>query len=256
MRILVCVKRVPASGGTPRLTADGTAVDTRNLAFTIGPHEECAVEEAIRIAEATGGDVTVLTAGPPEADEQLRYAISMGAHRGVLVDVGDGELDPQAVAGVLASAIRGLQEEDAPYDLVLFGNESPDAGHYQVGIRVACALGLPMVGGVKGVDVDPDTRQVTLRRHVPGGVEVYQAPLPAAVAVKEGLNLPRYPSMRGRLRARKADVGARTATPSPGALRRLRLRHPEQAGAETVLLGHGAAAAPAIVDILEELEVV
>ncbi|WP_211658450.1 electron transfer flavoprotein subunit beta/FixA family protein [Phytoactinopolyspora halophila] len=250
------MKRVRASGGTPQLSADGGGVDTRNLAFTVGPHEECAVEEAIRIAGDAGGRVTVLTAGPPEADEQLRYAISMGADHGVLVDTGDTELDPQATAAALADAIRTLEADGATFDLIMFGNESPDAGHYQVGIRVACALSRAMVGGVKGIDIDQADGRARFRREVPAGVEVYEAALPAAVGVKEGLNLPRYPSMRGRLRARKAEVRGIQPEVAPGTLRRIRLRHPEEAGTQTVVLGHGADAAPAVVDLLEELEVV
>ena len=86
MDVLVCVKRVPAVGSEILLTADATAIDTRHLGFTIGPHEECAVEEAVRIAERTGGAAGVLTVGPPETEEQLRYALSMGADHAVRVD--------------------------------------------------------------------------------------------------------------------------------------------------------------------------
>ncbi|NEE02351.1 electron transfer flavoprotein subunit beta/FixA family protein [Phytoactinopolyspora halotolerans] len=278
MQVLVCVKRVPASGGTPQLTDDGVRVDTRNLAFTVGPHEECAVEEAISLVATHGGAVTVLSVGPAEAEEQLRYAISMGADRGVLVDSGADELDPQATASALTAAIRQLESEGGPFDLIMFGNESPDAGNYQVGIRVACALGRAIVGGVKGITIDDDAGTATLHRGVADGVEAYEVTLPAAVAVKEGLNLPRYPSMRGRLRARKAELAefrARIGTPGtpdteggPGAgepvelvvhrggLRKLRLRRPAETQSETVLLGHGSEAAPAVVDILEELDVV
>ncbi|WP_166353981.1 electron transfer flavoprotein subunit beta/FixA family protein [Phytoactinopolyspora limicola] len=253
MRILVCVKRVPASGGAPQLNADG--LDVRHLAFTVSPHEECAIEEAVRLVAEHGGSVTVLTVGPVEADEQLRYAISMGADDGVLVDTGTGELDPQATAAVIVDAVGDLETAAGPFDLMFFGNESPDAGHYQVGVRVAVATGRPMVGGVKGIEVDPGLSRVRLRRDVPAGVEVYETPLPAAVAVKEGLNLPRYPSMRGRLRARKASATVVRAAVSAGGLRKVRLRLPEEKQSETVLLGHGAAAAPAVVDVLQELEV-
>ncbi|WP_222851038.1 electron transfer flavoprotein subunit beta/FixA family protein [Phytoactinopolyspora mesophila] len=250
------MKRVPASGGAPQLSADGRDVDTRHLAFTVSPHEECAIEEAVSLVADLGGSVTVLTAGPAEADEQLRYAISMGADHGVLVDTGPDEIDPQATAAAITEATRALEAEAGPFDLILFGNESPDAGNYQVGVRVACALNRPMVTGVKGIELDLEAGRAALRRHVPTGVEVYDAPLPAAVAVKEGLNLPRYPSMRGRLRARKAEFAVLEAAPEPGGLRKIRLRLPEEKRSETVLLGQGAAAAPAVVDLLEELEIV
>lgn len=249
MEVLVCVKRVPAPGAKVPLTDDQTEIDTRYLGHTIGPHEECAVEEAVRIVKAHGGSATVLAVGPAAADEQLRYAIAMGADRGVLVDVGDAELDPEATAAAITHAVG-----DTRYDLVLFGTESADASHYQVGIRVASALGLPIVGGIKGVDIDDGA--VSLRREVADGVEVYRLPLPAAAAVKEGLNLPRYPSMPGRLKAKKARIDVVPYTPEPGGLRKVRLRQPNDDREEAIVLGHGADAAPAVVDVLTQIGVI
>lgn len=253
MDVLVCVKRVPGTGSSVPITDDGLSVDTRHLGFTIGPHEECAVEEAIRLTDAHGGEVTVLTVGPAEAEEQLRYAMAMGAHHGVLVDTGTTDLDPRATATVLAAAVTELRAEGRDVDLVLFGNESADAGNYQVGIRAAVALGLPIVGGVKGIEVTDDG--VRLRRDTADGVEVYEARLPAAVAVKEGLNLPRYPSVRGRIRSRKTPLRTSRAEPRAASLRRLRLRPAPDKGEATVILGSGAAAAVAVADLFEELGV-
>lgn len=250
MDVLVCVKRVPGTGSSITLTDDERSVDTRHLGFTIGPHEECAVEEAIRIVAEHGGTVTVLTVGDAAADEQLRYTLSMGADRAVRVDCGVPEPDPQQTAAAIVHAVTaGLA---GAVDLVLFGQESADASHYQVGTRVAHSLGLPIVTGVKGIEIGAgDT--IRLRRPVPDGVEVHEAPIPVAVAVKEGLNLPRYPSMRGRLRAARATIEVGTADVPPGGLRTLRLRLPEQARRDTVVLGKGADAAPAVVDLIEEL---
>ncbi len=249
MDVLVCVKRVPAPGAKVPLTDDATEIDTRYLGHTIGPHEECAVEEAVRIVKEHGGSATVLAVGPPEADEQLRYAIAMGADRGVLVDVGAAELDPQATAAAIVHAVG-----DTRYDLVLFGTESADASHYQVGIRVARALGLPIVGGIKGINFEDAA--VKLRREVADGVEVYRVPLPAAAAVKEGLNLPRYPSMPGRLKAKKARIDVVPYEPEPGGLRKVRLRQPNDDREEAIVLGHGADAAPAVVDVFERIGVI
>lgn len=250
MEVLVCVKRVPAPGARVPLTDDAQEIDTRHLGFTIGPHEECAVEEAVRLVASHGGRVTVLAVGSPDAAEQLRYALAMGADRGVLVDIGAGELDPEATAAAIVHAIA----DEPPFDLVLFGDSSADAGHFQVGIRVACALGVPIVGGIKGIDVEDGA--VRLRRDVSDGVEVYRLPLPAAAAVKEGLNLPRYPNLPGRLRAKKAPLRTVEFEPPRGGLRKVRLRQPADDRAAAVQLGTGAAAAPAMVDLLEELGVV
>jgi electron transfer flavoprotein beta subunit len=253
MRVLACVKRVPAPGAKIVLTADAQDIDTRHLGFTTSPHEECAVEEAVRLVERHGGSSTVLTLGAPSAEEQLRYAISMGVDDGALIATED-EWDPQATAAAIAEAVGALEADGGPFDLLLFGAESADAANCQVAIRVAHALGRPIASGIKGIEVEDGT--VSLRRGIPGGYERYALPLPAAVAVKEGLNLPRYPAMRGRLRAKKARVRVLDVTARPGGLRKLGLRRPPEQETDTVLLGSGAAAAGAIADMLEELGLV
>lgn len=249
MDVLVCVKRVPATGSEVPLTEDGREVDTRHLGFTIGPHEECAVEEAVRLVERHGGSVTVLTVGPPESAEQLRYALSLGADHAVLVETTDPDPDPQATATAITEAIATLSTPD----LVIFGNESADAGNYQVAIRVAHALSLPIVSAVKAITIDPATNQARFQRDTPTGNETYEVDLPSAVAVKEGLNLPRYPSIKGRLRAKKTPI--RTVNPelAPGGLRKLRFHSPPEATRETVILGRGPEAAPHVADLLTDL---
>jgi hypothetical protein len=149
MKVLVCVKRVPAPGAKINITADGQAVDTAYLAFTTSPHEECAVEEAVQLVEQHGGESTVLTLGPAEADEQLRYAASIGVNKAVLLPIDSAEWDPQRTAAAITSAIQGIESADGPFDLILFGNESADAGNFQVGVRVAYALARPIVNSIR-----------------------------------------------------------------------------------------------------------
>jgi electron transfer flavoprotein beta subunit len=247
--VLVCVKRVPETGARITLTDDAQEIDTSFLGFTISPHEECAVEEAIRIVEAHGGSSTVLTLGVAAAVEQLRNALAMGVQKAVLLETGGGELDPGATAAAIVEAVR-----DRGFDLLLFGNESADAGDYQVGVRVAAALGLPCVTGVKGIEIGGG--RVTLRREAGGGWEIFELPLPAVVTVKEGLNLPRYPSLPGQIRAKKAEIERVEVPPRAGALQKLRLVVPEEARSEVQVLGEGAAAAPRVVEVLREIGVV
>src|SRR5437867_3199032 len=106
MNVLVCVKRVPVTGGRISLTADQQEIDTRFLGFTVSPHEECAVEEAVRLVEAQGGASTVLTLGPEAAIEQLRDALAMGIDRAVLLETDGREWDPVATAGAIVDAVR------------------------------------------------------------------------------------------------------------------------------------------------------
>ena len=253
MKVLVCVKRVPAPGARINVTADAQEVDTTHLAFTTSPHEECAVEAAAQLVEQHGGSTTVLTLGPAAAEEQLRYAVSVGANDAVLLPIENGDWDPQRTARAITDAVRELEASDGPFDLILFGNESADSGGFQVGIRVAHALDRPMVNGAKGLSLDDGTAHV--EREADAGRETYELPLPAVVGVKEGINLPRYPTMRGRLASKKAEIRTIVPAGEPGGLAKLSLRRPTEAKSETVILGHGPDAAPAVVDVLEQIGV-
>ena len=253
MRLLVCVKRVPAPGARINITDDEQDVDAAHLGFTTSPHEECALEEAVQIVEEHGGEVTVLTLGPAEAEEQLRYAARVGAHHFVLLPVTEVDWDPQRTANALVKAIENLEENAEPFDLVLFGNESADSGGFQVGVRVAHALDRPMVNGIKGIEIAEN--KVTARREIDGGFEVYAIPTPAVLGVKEGINLPRYPTMKGRLASKKAEIEINEPTAEEGGQTRIRLHRPEEKVSETVILGNGPEAAPAVVDLLQELGV-
>jgi electron transfer flavoprotein beta subunit len=254
VNILVCVKRVPATAGKITLTADEQEIDTRYLGFTVSPHEECAVEEAVRIVEAQGGSSTVLTLGPEESADQLREAMAVGIDRAILLHTDGGEWDAVATAGAITDAIRAREAADGPFDLILLGNEAADTGDYQVGVRVAVALDRPIVSGAKGLEVRDDA--IVARREAPGGGwELYEVPRPAVVSVREGINLPRYPSVPGRLRARKKEIervelvrDAAAAAPA-----KIRLRVPVEQESAVEILGEGPDAAPRVVEVLRRL---
>lgn len=253
MNICVCVKRVPAPGARINITDDGQAVDTAFLGFTVSPHEECAVEQAVQLVEKHGGEVTVLTLGPTEAEEQLRTALSVGATKAVLVPITEGDWDPQRTADAIASVIGEIESASQPFDLVLFGNESADSCGYQVGIRAALKLGRPIVNGAKGLDVEGTTAIV--RRESDAGQDIYKLPMPAAVGVKEGINLPRYPTMKGRLASKKVEVQRKESNANAGGLKMVTLQRPPERVSNTQILGTGPEAAAAVVDLLEELGV-
>ncbi len=253
MDVLVCVKRVPVTGGRISLTDDEQDIDTRYLGFTVSPHEECAVEEAVRLVEAQGGSTTVLTLGPAVAEEQLRDAMAMGANRAVLIEAEGPEWDGGATAGAIAQVIADHRDAGVAYALLLFGNESADAGGYQVGIRVAHLLDVPCVTGVKHLEIR-DGRAVA-RREGPRGFEIYEAPLPAVITVKEGINLPRYPSIPGRLRAKKAPVERLHIEATQPGLEKVRLRLPQGRDKRVEILGDGAAGIERAVDVLRQIDV-
>jgi electron transfer flavoprotein beta subunit len=161
-----------------------------------------------------------------------------------------GESDPQATAAAITAAIR---QQPEPFDLILFGNESADAGNYQVAIRVAHALGLPCITGIKALEVDG--RSVRCEQEVAGARDVYEAPLPAVVTVKEGINLPRYPSVPGRLRAKRKPLTTLTPAPQDPRLEMVRLALPPGSAKQAQVLGDGPDVAPAVVEVLREVGV-
>lgn len=254
MNILVCVKRVPATGARIVVTDDGLDIETRNLGFTVSPHEECAVEEAVRQIEKHGGASTVLTLGPEDAEEQLRDALAVGVDNAILLETGGEEWEPMPTASAIVDAVRAQQEAGNGYDLLLFGNESADSGGYQVGVRVAHALDLPCVTGIKDLQIEDGLALV--RREGPAGSELFEISLPAVLTVKEGINLPRYPSLPGRLKAKKKPVERLAPQHNGGGLQKIRLVNPPEEKSEVQVLGDGAQAVSRIVDILEELKLV
>ena len=256
MRILCLVKRVPAPGARINITDDEQYVDDKNLGHAVSPHEECGVEAAVQLNEAHGGETTVMSMGGPETEEQLRAAVSVGINKMVLVPTDGSPMDPQQTAAALTAAIQELEAADGAFDLIIFGNESADQGGFQVGIRIAHALGRPMVNGIKGLDLDEATEgHIIARREVDAGFEVYELPLPACVGVKEGINLPRYPTMRGRLASKKAELASVETSAEPGGQSQVKLKSPPEQVSETEILGNGPEAASAVVDILDELGV-
>ena len=250
MRVLASIKRVPITGGRIVLTQDSRAIDTRHLGFTMSPHEECGVEEAVRIIEASKGDSVVVTLGPAEAVEQLRDAMALGIDRAIHLQTDGQEWDGEATAAALLDAIRTDEAANGRFDIIFFGNESADSGGFQVGARVAHALGRPLVTGLKRVT--PEGGSVRCEQEVEGGRDVYVVPLPAVLTVKEGLNLPRYPSVPGKMRARNKPVAVTIPSRPAPRLELVSLAVPASQGRRAESLGSGAAAAPAVVEVLRK----
>ncbi|MBP6997056.1 MAG: electron transfer flavoprotein subunit beta/FixA family protein [Phycicoccus sp.] len=252
--VLVCIKRVPDPTGEVVLTADGAAVDGRYAGWTMSAHEEAAVELATQIAEPAGGTVTVLSVGPEDAVEQLRTALAVGATDAVLVQADTTGYGPADVAVEIAAVVAEREAAGTAFGLVLLGNDAADTGDFQVGIRLAYLLGRPVVAGIQTIGIEGDT--ATLKGEGPDGTEVYEVALPCVATVMEGGVAPRYPSVMGRMKAKKAPLETREpvgATKGPG---RTGLRVPPPPPSQAVVLGEGPAAAAAVVATLRELGVV
>ena len=256
MNILVCIKRVPDIAGSVTLDDTGAGIDESGLGHTMSSHEECAVELAIQTAAATGGTVTVLTLGPAEAVEQLRAAVAVGANDGILVEAADPSVfAPEDIAQVIGDVIRDRAEAGQTFDLVLTGDDAADTGDFQVGIRLAYDLEYPVLTNIQTISASGGGA-IEARGIGPAGTEVFSLDLPAVVAVHEGGVDPRYPSITGRMKAKKAQVVEYDA-PVPGTgSPRIRLELPEVKASSVTILGEGPEAAPALVDVLEEIGVI
>ncbi len=200
MKIVVLVKQVPDSGSERNLRADDSTVDRASANNVINEMDEYAIEEALRISEASGGEVTILTMGPQQAAESIRKALSMGPD--AAVHVTDEALHGSCAvttSKVLAAALSTLD-----YDLVLCGAESTDGRTQVMPHMLAERLGVPALTGARKLTVDGST--YTIERQTDEGYEVVQATGPAIVSVWDTINEPRYPSCKGIMAAKKKPV--------------------------------------------------
>ena len=249
MNVLVCVKRVPDFSGEVLLTEDAQSADARFVGFTMSNHDQCAVELAVQVAAATEGQVTVLTIGSADSVEQLRSALGVGATAAVLVEADPVTLGPADVAHEIAEVVR-----DHDYGLVLLGNDAADSGDFQVGIRLGHELSRPVVTGRE--DARPST--ATPSRPAPTARTVrrsYAVPLPAVVTVMEGGVEPRYPTITGRMKAKKVEVENRALSREPVGSGRVKLTLPPPTPSTAEVLGEGPETAKVVVDLLQKLGV-
>jgi electron transfer flavoprotein beta subunit len=199
LNIVVCVKQVPDTTAKKELTSD-FRLNRDQLESVINPFDEYAIEEALRIKETQGGEVTILTMGPTSAEDTMRKALAMGADRGVLVtDPALLGTDWRGTCVVLAAALKTLD-----FDLVLTGMESTDARSGLVPGGVAELIDAALVTYVLKLQVEDG--KLTANRQISGGYQVVEASLPAVVSVVKGANEPRYPSLKGIMAAKRKEV--------------------------------------------------
>jgi electron transfer flavoprotein beta subunit len=211
MNIVVCVKQVPDTAVERTLTPGDGTLDRASLDGLINELDEYAIEEGLKIAEAHGGEVTILSMGPEKAAESVRKALSMGADKAVHVaDDGLAGSDALTTSLVLAEALKSVG-----FDLVICGSESTDARTGVVPAMLAERLGVPQLTLAAKVDIDGSS--VTVRRVTDDGYAVVSGPLPAVVSVVEKINEPRYPTFKGIMAAKKKPVRILTLADIPAA---------------------------------------
>jgi electron transfer flavoprotein beta subunit len=196
---VVCISHVPDTESRIKIAAGAKKVDETGLKFIVSPYDEFALEEAIRLKEKSGGDVTVITFGPDRAQQALREALARGATKALHVKGESGDADSLGIAKVLAAAIKSV-----PHDLVFLGKQGVGTDNGLVGPMVAELLGYPQVNVVTHLEVADG--KLTAHREIEGAEEVIEAPTPAVITAQKGLNEPRYASLKGIMAAKKITI--------------------------------------------------
>jgi electron transfer flavoprotein beta subunit len=200
MNVAVCVKQIPDPNAPGRLDEATKRLVRQGVDLVLDPGDEHAVEAALQVAESSGGQVTVVSMGPPPAVEAIRKALSMGAAKGILItDPGLENSDALSTARALFAALS-----NGGYDLVICGTESTDASSGAVPAQLAELLGLPLLSFAKKLEVLDGKARID--RQTEEGYDVVEAPLPALVTVTGGINEPRYPSLRGIMQSKNKEI--------------------------------------------------
>ncbi len=224
---------------------DGKSIDKSGIDYVISPYDEMALERAIQIKEESGdGSITVVCFGPPEATKEIRQALAMGADQAIHIKDPGGSRGPLGIARVLADALR-----DRPCDVILFGRQSIDADNSAVGVMVAALLGLPCVTLVTKLDLSDG--KAVLHREAERGTEVVETMLPVVITAQRGLAEPRYPSIKGIMKAKKKPVEEIEA-PAPSGELSVDSIEPPAARKGGKIVGEGVEAVPELVRLLRQ----
>lgn len=204
MNSVVCISHVPDTEARLKV-ADGKKIDESGLKFIVSPYDEFALEEAIRVKEARGGDVTVITFGPDRAQQALREALARGATKAVHVKGDTSNADALGIARVLAAAIRAV-----PHDLIFLGKQGVGTDNGLVGPMLAELLDYPQVNVVTKLEVGEG--KITAHREIEGAEEVIESSMPAIVTAQKGLNEPRFASLKGIMAAKKVAIDVKSVS--------------------------------------------
>jgi len=247
MKILVCIKQVPDLEAKFKINSAGTWYSDQDLAWRMNEYDEYAVEQAVQLKEQTGGELVVLSLGPERVKEALKKALAMGADRGVhLQDDQAFDKDPAAIAAAIASYAKAEN-----FDVVFTGMQSQDRGSAQVGLLLACQLGLHAVSTI--VEFACDGASATVKRELEGGLKaVVKTSLPALFTCQLGLNTPRYPTLPNIMKAKKKEILAQPAAAPANLATTVKTAYPEKKGGALVLEGEVGALTDQLISILKD----
>ncbi len=252
MKIGVLLKQVPDTETRIRVKPDGSSIEEGEIKWIINPYDEFAVEAAIRLKEKRGGEVVIVSAGPPRAVEAIRQAMAMGADRGIRIDTTGVALDSLTTALALSKACAHEK-----FDIIFAGKQAIDDDCGQVHIAVAEVLGLPHVSPVEEFSLSDDGTKALLTRPVAGGTkEKIESSLPVIIGCEKGLNEPRYASLPGIMKAKAKPIAEFKVADLLGGegpkLRTISWSLPPERKAGKIIPGEPEVAAAELVRLLRE----
>ncbi|MCD6134893.1 MAG: electron transfer flavoprotein subunit beta/FixA family protein [Candidatus Omnitrophica bacterium] len=203
MRIIVSIKQVPDTTEV-RVDPETNTLIREGVESIINPFDMYAIEEAVRLKEKHGAETIVITMGPPQAESALREALALGIDKAIhITDRAFAGSDTWATSYILAQAVKKIGE----YDLIICGKQASDGDTAQVGPGMAAHLDLPQIAYVKKIEeISQEKKMIVAERLVEDGFETLKAPLPCLITVVKEINEPRLPSLRGKMRAKKAEI--------------------------------------------------
>lgn len=244
MNIAVCVKQVPDTETKIKISGDKKSIEEGDINFILNPYDEFAVEEALKITEKNGGEVTIISLGPDRVTSAIKSALAMGAIAAIHIKADSNPADPGAVADALAAVLK-----EGNYDLIFTGKQAVDDDHTQVPSLLAEKLGIPAINVVIKLDVDGN--KVRAEREIEGAHEIIECTTPCIISTQRGLNEPRYAALKGIMAAKKVQIQEREADISSNQIEIVEYNYPP-AKAAGKIVGDSADAVPELLRLLNE----
>ena len=244
MNIAVCIKQVPDTETKIKISGDKKWIDESEINFILNPYDEFAVEESLKLKEAHGGDVTVISLGSERVTSTIRSALAMGANKAIHIKTDKNPIDPLSVAEALAQILA-----EGNYDLILLGKQAIDDDYQQIGPILSEKLGIPAANVVTKLEVKEN--KLIADRQIEGGFEKIECDLPAIITAQRGLNEPRYASLKGIMAAKKIPIEERTVNIPDDNIEILDINYPPEKPPGKIV-GEGADAVPELIRLLRE----
>ncbi len=244
MNIAVCVKQVPDTETKVKISDDKKSIVEDDINFILNPYDEFAVEEALKLKEEHGGDVTIISLGPDRITSAMRSALAMGANKAIHIKTDKNPDDPGVVAGALAEVLK-----EGNYDIIFTGKQAIDDDHAQMASLLAEKLDMPAMTVIVKLEIKDG--KATGEREVDGAHEIVECALPCIIGAQRGLNEPRYASLKGIMAAKKVQIEEKSVTLPDSQLEVVEYNYPPEKTAGKIV-GEGADAVPELLRLLHE----